>query len=81
MAGAATTGFKPGNVTYRFMDLHIYERQYEHAMELISRDPYPLPNVRLVGAEGFEWPWEFTEKNFDLLDYRAHKFFQIPTPI
>lgn len=81
-AMAYVAGLRPGVITYRYVDLHIYERQYEYAHRMLRLRPQPLPTLNLVMHENIEWPWEFSRDNFVLEGYLYDSpLFKIPTPL
>ncbi len=47
---AQVLGVKPGEFVHTFGDAHIYENHLEQAKEQLTRQPKPLPNVRIDRA-------------------------------
>jgi len=45
---AHLTGLEPGEFVHTFGDLHIYENHRKQVQEQLSREPRPLPKMRIV---------------------------------
>ncbi len=76
---AQLTGYKLKEVVYTFSDAHIYESQFEHVKELLSREPKKLPTVKLDGT--IDDIFDFRPDHFILEDYDPHPKMTIPTPV
>lgn len=76
---AKVLGYTFTELVYHFIDVHIYERQYQHVEELLARKPYPFPTVTLT--KDTDDIMEFRPEDFVLKDYVAHPKMFIPTPI
>ncbi len=59
-----------GDFVHTFGDAHLYSNHLEQAEEQLSREPYPLPKMKLnpVITDLFD----FTFDDFALVDYQAH---------
>lgn len=79
MMVAQLTGYTFKDVVYTFSDAHIYESQYNHVKELISREPRKLPTVTLDPSVNDIF--DFKPEHFKLSDYEAHPKMLIPTPV
>lgn len=67
---ARATGLEPGTYVHQFGDAHIYEDQVDKMQELVEREPFRLPSLRLrQGAEDF---FSITPEDFELTDYHPH---------
>jgi thymidylate synthase len=77
MMVAQVTGLKPGTFVHTLGDAHLYANHLEQAEEQLSREPYPLPEMRLNPnvANLFDFRYE----DFELLNYRSHA--RIAAPI
>ena len=67
---AQVTGLEPGEFVHTFGDAHLYMNHIEQAQEQLSREPYPLPTMRL-NPEVTDI-FSFTYEDFDLENYRFH---------
>ena len=72
MMVAQVTGYKPGEFIHTFGDAHLYSNHLNQAELLLSREPYPLPTMKLNGdvrdIDGFRF------EDFTLIGYRHHPF-------
>lgn len=50
---AHVCGLVPGEFIHTFGDLHIYSNHREQVDELLTREPFELPELKLVDAEAF----------------------------
>jgi thymidylate synthase len=68
MMVAQVTGLKPGDFVHTFGDLHIYSNHLEQVNLQLSREPRPLPVMRLREGvreiEDFKFA-DFTLENYD----------------
>lgn len=79
---ARITGLTFDKYVHTFSDVHIYERQYGHVEELLSREPRRFGTVILgESAEGIDNIKDFRPEHFELTDYHAHPRMIIPTPL
>jgi thymidylate synthase len=67
---AQVCGLKPGDFVHTFGDAHIYTDHLEQAKLQLSREPYPLPEMKInpevKGVFGFKY------EDFELVGYQAH---------
>ncbi len=75
---AKLIGYKPRELIYTVSDAHIYESQYEHVKELLSREPRRLPTMTL--DQSINDIMDFRPEHFTLTDYDPHPAMSIPTP-
>lgn len=71
---AHVCGFEAGEFIHTFGDLHIYSNHLEQVSELLSREPLPLPELRLKDAEGLkglDGLLNFKFENLHLENYRS----------
>jgi thymidylate synthase len=70
MMMAKVTGLEPGEFVHTFGDVHLYHNHFDQAKLQLSREPRPLPTMRITGnpssIDGFQF------EDFDLLNYDPH---------
>lgn len=67
---AQVTGLKYGDFIHTFGDAHIYSNHMEQIELQLSRDPKPLPKM-IINPE-IKNIFEFSFKDFNLVDYEPH---------
>lgn len=67
---AQVTGLEPGDFVHTFGDLHIYTNHIEQVKLQLSREPYPLPQMK-INPE-VKSIFEFKYDDFELVNYQAH---------
>ncbi len=67
---AQVTGLKPGEFVHTFGDVHLYLNHIEQARLQLSREPYPLPIMKLDSRVGSIV--DFRCEDFELQDYHLH---------
>jgi thymidylate synthase len=76
---AQVCGLRPGEFVHTFGDLHLYENHLEQARLQLTREPRPLPQMRLNPAvtqiDGFEFA------DFELLNYQPHPGIKAPIAV
>ena len=77
MMVAHVTGLAPGEFIHTLGDAHLYENHLEQARLQISREPRPLPTMRL--DSNVRSIFDFEYKDFRLENYQPHP--HIPAPI
>lgn len=67
------TGLEPGELIGNLGDVHLYKNHVDQAWEQLSREAYPLPQIKLsnVNILDGEWDWE-------LIDYKYHPRIKAP---
>lgn len=74
---AQVTGLMPGEFIHTLGDAHLYENHLEQARLQISREPRPLPTMRLDPSVPSIFDFEY--EHFRLENYQPHP--HIPAPI
>ncbi|WP_226535643.1 thymidylate synthase [Fictibacillus halophilus] len=70
MMVAQVTGLKPGEFVHTVGDAHIYLNHVEQVELQLTREPKPLPKMKINPA--VTNIFDFTFDDFELLDYEAH---------
>ncbi|GAC16805.1 thymidylate synthase [Aliiglaciecola lipolytica] len=68
-----------GDFIHTFGDAHLYTNHLEQTKLQLSRDPYPLPTMRLNPK--IKDLFEFTIDDFELVDYQSHPHIKAPVAI
>ncbi len=64
------TGLEPGEFVHTLGDAHIYSNHIEQVKLQLSRDPRPLPKIRINPAKTDIFDFEYDD--FELVDYYPH---------
>ena len=79
MMMAKVTGLKPGTFVHTFGDVHLYQNHFDQAREQLSREPKPLPELKIVGSpesiDGFSF------EDFEVVNYRPHPHIKAPVAV
>jgi len=70
MMVAQVTGFEPGEFVHTFGDAHLYSNHLEQARLQLTREPYPLPEMKLNPDVKDIFGFHF--EDFELTGYQAH---------
>lgn len=70
MMVAHVCDLQPGEFIHTFGDVHLYLNHIEQARLQLTRQPYPLPRMRL--NPDVKSIFDFQYQDFELLDYQAH---------
>ncbi len=70
MMVAQVTNLEPGEFIHTFGDAHLYCNHFEQAQLQLSRQPYPLPQLKL--NPDVQSIFDFRFEDFELQDYQAH---------
>jgi len=60
----------PGEFIYTIGNAHIYENHEEGLREQITREPFPLPTLRILNK--YENINDYTSADFELISYQCH---------
>jgi thymidylate synthase len=70
MMMAQVTGLKPGEFIHTFGDAHIYNNHLEQVKLQLTREPFPLPTMR-INPEVKDI-FSFRYEDFELINYQSH---------
>ncbi|MCG8672084.1 MAG: thymidylate synthase [Pseudomonadales bacterium] len=76
---AQVTGLQPGDFVHTFGDVHLYLNHQEQAELQLSREPLPLPTMKLNPE--INSIFDFTYDDFELVDYEFHPHIKAPVAI
>ena len=79
MMMAQVTGLEPGDFVHTLGDAHLYSNHLEQADLQLSRDPLPLPEMRLNPEVNDLFA--FTFDDFELVGYQAHPHIKAPVAV
>jgi thymidylate synthase len=74
---AEVANLQPGDFVHTLGDAHLYTNHLEQARLQLSREPRPLPQMRL--RPGVESILDYRFEDFELLNYNPHP--HIPAPV
>jgi thymidylate synthase len=61
---------KPGEFVHTFGDVHLYSNHLEQAKLQLTREPYPLPELKLNSSVKNIFDFQF--EDFTLENYQSH---------
>ncbi len=67
---AQVTDLEPGDFVHTFGDVHIYNTHFDQMHEQLSREPRPLPQMKLNPAR--KSVFDFVYEDFELIGYEPH---------
>jgi len=76
---AQVCGLKPGEFIHTFGDLHLYANHVEQAKLQLSREPRPLPQMKLNPAVKNIGDFKF--EDFELVNYNPHPGIKAPIAV
>ncbi len=79
MMVAQVCGLKPGTFVHTFGDLHLYSNHLQQARLQLTREPRPLPRMKLNPA--VKSIHDFTYADFELTGYNPHPGIKAPIAV
>ncbi|HTX51247.1 MAG TPA: thymidylate synthase [Caulobacteraceae bacterium] len=75
---AKATGLEPGEFVHTLGDAHLYLNHIDQAKRQLTREPYPMPTIRLADRGDI---FAFGEDDVELVGYRSHKSIKAPIAV
>ena len=76
---AQVCNLQPGEFIHTFGDVHIYNNHREQVMQQLSRDPFPLPEMKLNPE--VKDIFSFRYEDFSLEHYQSHPAIKAPVAV
>ena len=76
---AQATGYEPGEFIHTFGDAHLYLNHLEQADLQLSRDPLPLPTMKI--NPDVTSIFDFRYEDFELANYQCHPHIKAPIAV
>ncbi len=76
---AQVCGLRPGEFVHTFGDAHLYSNHLDQVELQLSREPYPLPTMKL--NPDVDDLFDFRYQDFDLQGYRCHPHIKAPVAV
>jgi len=76
---AQVTGLQPGEFVHTLGDAHLYSNHLEQTDLQLSREPYPLPVMKL--NPGVKSIFDFRFEDFELVGYECHPHIKAPVAV
>jgi len=67
---AQSAGLKPGSFVHTFGDVHLYRNHFDQARLQLTREPFPLPRLKLNPERKSVFDFQF--EDIQILDYQCH---------
>ena len=78
MMVAQVCDLEPGEFIHTLGDAHLYSNHVEQAREQLTREPFPLPQMRIAPGKQID---EFQLEDFELVGYQAHPSIKAPIAV
>ena len=78
MMVAQLTDLVPGHFVHTIGDAHLYANHHEQARLQLTREPFPLPTMRIAPKTAID---DFDLEDFELVGYEAHPSIKAPIAV
>ncbi len=78
MVVAQQVGLRPGHFVHTLGDAHLYSNHLDQARLQLTRDPRPLPTMRITPHDSID---DYDLEDFTLTDYDAHPSIKAPIAV
>jgi thymidylate synthase len=75
---AKATGYAPGDFVHTLGDAHLYSNHFEQACEQLTREPLPLPHLKLADRPSL---FDYTFEDIAFEGYRCHAPIKAPVAV
>jgi thymidylate synthase len=79
MIVAQVCKLKLGDFVHSFGDVHLYNNHFEQAKLQLSRNPLPLPTMKINPAVQDIFGFKF--EDFELINYQSHPAIKAPVAV
>jgi thymidylate synthase len=79
MMVAQVCDLKPGDFVHSFGDAHIYNNHMEQVALQLSREPFPMPTMKI--NPGVKDIFSFRFEDFELVNYQSHPAIKAPVAV
>jgi len=69
----------PGEFVWTGGDVHLYTNHIEQAQTQLSREPYPLPQLRIKRKPPTLFDYQF--EDFEIVNYQSHPSIKAPIAV
>jgi thymidylate synthase len=76
---AAQAGLEVGDLIWTGGDCHIYDNHREQVAEQLSREPFPLPTLKLLRTPASIFDYEYAD--FEIENYQHHPAIKAPVAV
>jgi thymidylate synthase len=78
MMVAQLTDLRPGHFVHTLGDAHLYSNHVEQARLQLSREPFPLPTMRITPRAAID---DYDLEDFELVGYESHPSIKAPIAV
>jgi thymidylate synthase len=76
---AQQTGYLPGEFIWTGGDVHLYTNHLEQARLQLTRQPYPLPQLRILRKP--DSIFDYRPDDFEIVNYQCHPAIKAPIAV